>query len=150
MGTYQFQASHLIASAFENENIIFNVVNEYGGEEIRSSFHVECGPNVIVEFTSFDNDNDVTIRISDLISFIPKEKRVRVIEACNIVNSRIRYLRFYVDGYGDLNVEYDLPLATSDESVGEAAVELFYHIKNVLDEEYHTFVKALYTKEPLS
>lgn len=102
-----------------------------------------------MRFISRDNDNDVAARIFGLISNTPKEKRARVMEACNVLNHKIRYMKFYLDTDGDINVEYDFPVHSPDDGIGEMAFEIFVRMMQILDSEYSIFMKALYSDEEL-
>lgn len=149
MNKYEFKATNLIAETFEKRGVKFDVVNHHGSEQLLAGFSVDCGPNVIIRFISRDNDNDVAARIFGLISNTPKEKIVRVMEACNVLNHKIRYMKFYLDTDGDINVEYDFPVHTPDDGIGEMAFEIFVRMMQILDSEYSIFMKALYSDEEL-
>ncbi len=149
MDKYEFKAINLIAETFEKRDIKFNVVNHRGCEQLWAGFPVKCGPNVIVRFISRDNDNDVAARIFGLISDIPKEKRARVMEACNVLNHKIRHMKFYINTDGDVNVEYDFPVHSPDDGIGEMASEIFFRMMHILNSEYDIFMKALYSDEEL-
>lgn len=149
MSKYEFKATNLIAETFEKRRVKFDVVSHHGSEQLLAGFSVDCGPNVIMRFISRDNDNDVAARIFGLISNTPKEKRVRVLEACNVLNHKIRYMKFYLDNDGDINVEYDFPVHSPDDGIGEMAFEIFVCMMQILDSEYSIFMKALYSDEEL-
>lgn len=149
MNKYEFNATNLIAEAFEKRGVKFDVVSHHGSEQLLAGFSVDCGPNVIMRFISRDNDNDVAARIFGLISNTPKEKRARVMEACNMLNHKIRYMKFYLDTDGDINVEYDFPVHSPDDGIGEMAFEIFVRMMQILDSEYSIFMKALYSDEEL-
>lgn len=70
-------------------------------------------------------------------------------ETCNILNNTMRYVKFYIDDDGDVNVEYDFPCRLSDDCVGEVAYEMFHRLMAILDGEYSIFMRAIYTTEPL-
>lgn len=148
MKKYEFNATNLIAKTFEEREVKFHVVNMHGHEEVLAGFHVDNGPKAIMKFISRDNDNDVAVRIFGLVN-APKEKRGRVMEACNMLNRKIRFMKFYVDTDGDINVEYDFPVHASDDCIGEMAFEIFVRTMQILDHEYELFNKALYTDEEL-
>lgn len=150
MDTYKFKATNLIAEAFEAHDVKFDVRERKGIEQIRAGFAIDCGPNVIMCFISCDNDNDVAARILSLISNIPKAKQARILEACNILNNKVRYLKFCLDCDGSIDVEYDLPIRCTDEGLGEIAFEIFVRAMKILDAEYSIFMKALYTNEELN
>lgn len=149
MSKYEFKAINLIAKTFEKRGVKFDVVRHHGSEQLLAGFPVDSGPNVIMRFISNDNDNDVAARIFGLISNTPKEKRVRVMEACNVLNHKIRYMKFCLDTDGGINVEYDLPVHSSDDCIGEMAFEIFVRTMQILDSKYSIFMKALYTDEEL-
>lgn len=149
MNKHEFKAINLIAETFEKRGVKFDVVSHHGSEQLLAGFSVDCGPNVIMRFISHDNDNDVAARIFGLISNTPKEKRVRVMEACNVLNHKIRYIKFYLDTDGDINVEYDFPVHSPDDGIGEMAFEIFVRTMHILDFEYCIFMKALYSDEEL-
>lgn len=88
MNKYEFKAINLIAETFEKRGVKFDVVSHHGSEQLLAGFSVDCGPNVIMRFISRDNDNDVAARIFGLISNTPKEKRTRIMEACNVLNHK--------------------------------------------------------------
>lgn len=149
MSKYEFKATNLIAETFEKRGVNFDVVSHHGSEQLLAGYSVDCGPNVIMRFISRDNDNDVAARIFGLISNTPNEKRVRVMEACNMLNYKIRYMKFYLDNDGDINVEYDFPVHSPDDGIGEMAFEIFVRMMQILDSEYSIFMKALYSDEEL-
>jgi len=149
MSKYEFKAINLITETFEKRGVKFDVVSHRGSEQLLAGFSVDCGPNVIMRFISRDNDNDVAARIFGLITNTPKEKRGRVMEACNVLNHKIRYMKFYLDTDGDINVEYDFPVHTPDDGIGEMAFEIFVRTMQILDSEYSIFMKALYSDEEL-
>lgn len=149
MSKYEFKAINLIAETFEKHEAKFRVFNMQGQEELVAGFSVDGGPNVMMKFITRDNDNDVAARIFGMITKTPKEKRDRVMEACNVLNRKIRFMKFYLDTDGDINVEYDFPVHSSDECIGEMAFEIFVRTMHILDNEYEVFMKALYTEEEL-
>lgn len=150
MSKYQYKATNLIATNFEQHGIKFRVNSAQGHEEVSAGFPVDGGPAVMMKFISRDNDNDVAARIYGLVSRTPKGKQARVMEACNILNRKTRFLKFYLDTDGDINVEYDFPLKSSDDCVGEIAFETFVKTMSILDKNYELFMKALYSNEELS
>ena len=70
-------------------------------------------------------------------------------EACNILNCKVRYVKFYVDTDGDINCEYDFPGKITDECIAEIALEILIRSMHIMNGEYHIFMKALYTNESL-
>ena len=66
------------------------------------------------------------------------------------MNLKVRFLKFVMDADGDINVEYDFPVRSGDECIGEMVFEIFVRAMSILDNEYGIFMKALYTDEPLN
>lgn len=149
MESYKYKATELIAESFEEHGVFFDVRQKGDGEIVSASFPIDCGPEVTVMFISQDNDNDVAIRIHGLIFKTPEDRRCRIVETCNYLNHKIRYTKFCVDNEGNINVEYDLPVHSPDEGLGEMAFEIFIRMMQILDSEYNIFMQALYSEEEI-
>lgn len=149
MNKYEFKATNLIAKTFEGYGVKFRVIQENGLEEVQAGFPIECGPAVLMRFISRDDDNDVAAIILGLVTKVPEEKRMRIHEACNVLNGTFRYLKCYSDFDGDINVEYDFPLKSADECIGEMAFEIFLRAMKILQVQYDIFMKAIHTDEDL-
>ncbi|MBO4495256.1 MAG: YbjN domain-containing protein [Clostridiales bacterium] len=149
MTKYRYNATNLIVETFNERGVKFDVRDRLDSEQVLAGFSVDCGPSVIVRFISRDDDNDVAVRVAGLLTNTPKEKRARVLEACNILNHKIRYVKFVLDRDGDISVEYDFPIHTPDEGVGEMAFEIFVRTMQILDREYNIFMTALYSDDEL-
>ncbi len=149
MSKYRLKPTSLIAEAFEKHDIRFSVKEALGTEIIIAGFSVDGGPLVSEWFVCSEDGNSVAARVFSLISKTPEEKRSRVMNACNILNRRVRYLKFDINEGGDVNAEYDFPVSTPDDSIGEMAVEIFIRTMQILDIEFSVFMKAIYTDDDL-
>ena len=149
MKKYEYKATNLIAEAFEKYDVRYHTVYKYNIEQLMVSFNIACGPSTDIRFISKSDDNSVEVRILGLINETPKDRRFRMLQACNILNMRTRHLRFHVDNNGNINMEYDFPTNYSNDSLGEMAMETIYRTLVILNEEYGIFMKALYTDEDL-
>lgn len=149
MNKYEFNATNLIAETFEKRGVKFEVSNHHGMEELQTFLPIDRGSYAIMHFISHDNDNDVAVRIIGLVSDAPTEKRLRVMEACNVLNNNIRYLKFSLDDNGDVNVGYDFLVNSPNEGIGEMAFEIFLRTMHILNSEYGIFMKAIYSDEEL-
>ena len=136
----------LISEAFTNHDIKFRVVETGELSLIEAGFGIMGGPTVRFHFFSQNGEdsNDVQMRISGLMNKVPAEKRGAILEACNKVNSELRFLKFYLDKDGDLFGQADLPSKTSEDCVGECCFELFLRSMQILDQSYHYFPEAYY------
>ena len=138
------KATELIIKTFDEHNVKYRVRELGDISLVEAGFEVEAGPEVVVRYISSDEDNDVAVRIYGLMHKIPSAKRAEVIEACNTLNEKVRFFKFYLDASSNVNVEADLPLRTDDECLGECCFELFVRIMSILENEYHILAEALY------
>ena len=149
MNEHQFKAIGLVAEAFEKHGIKFQIYRTSEQGELIASFPIKGGPTVMVKYIVRGDENDIAVRIFGLLSRIPAEKRIRLLEACNAVNREYRFLKFSMDMEGDINVDYDFLQNCADACVGEMAYEICARTINVLNEKYGILAKALYTDEEL-
>ena len=139
-------ASRLIAEAFDLHDVKYHIVEVDDASIVEASFPVTMGPQVVVRFISNSEDNDVAVRVFGLLCKIPADKRTEMLEACNQLTGKIRFLKFYVDREGDINAEYDFPVRMSDDCLGECCHEMFVRIMQILDSEFHILAEALYSQ----
>ena len=140
-----FKATNLISEAFDRHDIKYRVSEI--GEQLSfadAAFNVSGGPEVHVHFISTDDNNSVSVRIFGLVHKIPQTKRAAILEACNKVNSTMRFLKFYVDTDGDVIGQYDFLVNTHEDGLGESCFELFVRIMQIVNDVYHIFPEALY------
>ncbi len=96
-------------------------------------------------FISRSDDNDVAVRIHNLIRF-PEEKLDAVLEQINLCNLRYRYLKFNADTeQNTVDAEYDLPL--SDEDPGESAYEILIRSASIIDACHPLLMQVLSGEE---
>ncbi len=150
MGRYREKAINLIADAFENHTVEYEVRTFFDHEVILTGFSIKSGSAVTVMFVSIFNGNDVTARVTGIVSDIPKEMRNRAIETCNLLNIRNRFIKFFVDDDNDINIQYDFPSESPDDKIGEMAFEIFVRIMHALDAEYSFIIKELFNEDVFS
>ena len=95
----------LIQEAFNNHNIKYRMVETEQISFIDAGYNIQGGPTVRFHFISQSryDSNDVQIRIFGLLNKIGHDKRNAILDACNKVNSELRFLKFYVDKEGNLS-----------------------------------------------
>ena len=136
----------LISEAFDRHNIKYRAIENETLSLIEAGFNIQGSPAVRFHFFSQDEDrNDVQIRIAGILCKVEKEKRPAILEACNRINSEMRFLKFYLDKDGDVMGQADLPAAVSEDCVGECCFELFVRGMQILDRCYHYFPEAYYS-----
>lgn len=87
--------------------------------------------------------------IIGLINNTPKEKAYSCYEGRQRLNRKSRYIKFYLDSDGNINVEYDFPVKSRDECISGMTFEIFICTMHILDDEYEIFIMAFYTDEKL-
>lgn len=137
------KATSLIAEAFDKNDFIYTINDDEESSIIEADYSVKNGPKVHFVFASKDDNNDVAVRIYGLLQKITSDNYLPLLKACNTMNETIRFLKFYIHD-DDLIAEYDLPMETSDECLGDCCVELVFRFMHILNSEYHIFPEAIY------
>ena len=134
-------ATMAIQKTFDEKNIKYRV-NQVGDSSIvEDGFVLDNGPNVIVRFISRDDDNDVAVRVFDLVK-VKEDQQESMIKVINDLNKEFRFLKFVIHDTGSVHVENDLYLRT--ENVGEVAAEMFVRYMQILKQAYPKLMKALW------
>lgn len=134
-------ATMAIQKTFDEKNIKYRV-NQVGDSSIvEAGFVLDNGPNVIVRFISRDDDNDVAVRVFDLVK-VKEDQQESMIKVINDLNKEFRFLKFVIHDSGSVHVENDLYLRT--ENVGEVAAEMFVRYMQILKQAYPKLMKALW------
>ncbi len=149
MKGHRCNATKLIVRTFEEKGVDFEVECILDSEQVIVTLPIKCGPDVIERFVSVDDDNDISVVVSGLLNNTPKEKHNRLLEAVNLLNNKYRFVKFTLDGDGDIRVEYDFPSETPTSGVGMMAFEMLFRTKRILDEGYSIIMKAMYSDELL-
>ncbi len=92
-------------------------------------------------YVFFDKDGDplVALKCWDIATF--KDKRDRAIVVCNELNSKYRWVKFYVDDDNDIIADADAMLGAA--TCGEECLSMVRRIVNIVDEAYPLIFKAL-------
>lgn len=126
-----YKATREIANAMDAANLKYDIVeNEHTSRVIC----VIVGKILTfrVQFISTDDDNDVAIRVFDLVKF-PEEKQGSMILFANECNNEYRYAKFVIiRNENSLRVDYDFPM--SCQNPGETAMELLSIIMRMIDD----------------
>ncbi len=140
-----YKATNLISEVFDQRGLKYGINETEGASMVEAGFEIEGGPDVMVRFISNDDDNDVAVRVFGLMHRIPATKRSVILEACNTLNVKMRFLKFCLDHDSNVNAEVDLPVHVDDDCLGECCFELFARIMLILEKEYHVLAEALYS-----
>lgn len=145
-----YKATELLASYFENNNTKYSVRTLDKIEGLTVSIRGTNGcPDVSVQFISHNNNNDVSVRVFGLATNIPDTKRFRVLEACNSINCRNRFIKYVLNNHGDITLEYDCPCSLTDDNVAVVANEILIYMLQSVKNNHAVLMKALYTDDPI-
>ena len=139
-----FKSTNFIAEAFDKKGIKYHIEEQDDYSCVAAPFGIEGGPVATVRFISRDNDEDVAVRVFSVVNETPKEKELEMLRACSKINCAVRYAKLYMDDDGDVNMEWDFPLKTPEDAVGEIAIESFFRFVRILKAEYHTLAQVIY------
>ena len=104
-------------------------------------FGIKNGGSYRIRFISKDDDNDVAVRIFELVS-VDKSQFAKVLPVINNLNAKYRYVKFVLDNDGDVNVEYDYLMRCPDPAA--SAMELIIRIVKIVDEAYPELMRAMW------
>ena len=137
----------LLTDAFDIHELKYQLQETDRYQAIHVPFGIKNGPFVDVRFISTNHKNDTLVRITNLVNKVPEEKRHKILEVCNVLNHKYRFLKFLMDSDNDVHVEYDFPVNSGNDCLGEMAVEIFIRTIQILNEGYVLIAKALYAED---
>ncbi|MBR5095030.1 MAG: YbjN domain-containing protein [Oscillospiraceae bacterium] len=117
----------------------------YTDRDDRTVRVVYTGDNLksIPVYVFFDKDGEglVTLRCWD-IAKIPESKKTAAILACNELNNKYRWVKFYVDSDNDVCAQIDAYI--DEETCGYECASLVNRVVNIVDEGYPVFMRVLW------
>lgn len=129
----------LFMQYMDNEGYRYTDVNDnvvkitFNGDNLKS----------ITVYVSFDKDGEgmIELRCFDIVNM--GDKVAAGIIACNSVNAKYRWVKFYVDDDKDIICEAD---AYVDEATcGEECMNMVRRVVNITDDVYEQFLKAKFS-----
>lgn len=147
MTNYRFNATKLMATAFDEVGIKYDILHHAREELLLVPFSVGDENPVFMTFISDSDKNDVDVRVFNLATDIPESEFDKVDEVCKTLTQRSRFFKFHLLPIGDVFVEYDFPMAISDDCVGDAACEILFAGMIILDQAYELLMDSIYTDE---
>jgi len=136
-----FKATREIAAAFDAKGIKYRVVDKEKVSYVEAGVRGKVAPAVDINFFSSDDDNDVSVRVVAILRALDN-RLGQALVAINECNNRFRFVKFVMDKDRDINLEFDMPLRTTNP--GEVAVEMLIRIMKIIDDAYPILVKAVY------
>ncbi len=150
MNQYKFQKTKETAEVFEDAGIKYRHIEKPDSEALEAVFHVDNVPDFSAYFIFRGEDAPVGIRIFDIVQNVSKDRQSRVLEACNILNCTVQFLKFMLSEDGSVELVYDIPSLNRGRETGEIAIGILIGTLRVLDEQYAFLMKAVFSDEPLS
>lgn len=116
-----------------------------GRENVVKVVYTGDNLNSIPVFVFFDKDGEgmVTLKCWDIANFKGNKLAAGLI-ACNDMNDKYRWVKFYVDKDGDIIAQIDAYI--DERTCGYECASLVRRVVNITDEAYPTFMKALWSK----
>lgn len=97
----------------------------------------------IAIIVAFDKNDSNTVQIYSFeIASFKEDKFAAGLLACNALNARFRWVKFYLDSDRDVIAEMDA--VVDYDSVGEECIELVRRMVGIIDEAYPEFMKAMW------
>ncbi|MCD8105286.1 MAG: YbjN domain-containing protein [Lachnospiraceae bacterium] len=72
----------------------------------------------------------------------PKDRLGQALIACNELNRKYKWVKFYVDGDGDVTAEDDAIIDAA--TCGDECFELMLRMTKIVDDSYPVIMKAIY------
>ena len=116
----------------ENEN----------GSEVQLSFGLKNSGQYMIRLCNIKEQDDTAIRIFRIIS-VEKEQIPAILPVLNQINAKYRFVKFYCDSDGDVNLSYDF--FSKDSHPDKCAMEAIIRIVDIMDEVYPILMQALWT-----
>ena len=136
-----FKATREISRAFDAKSIKYRVVDKEKVSYVEASVRGKVAPSVDIAFFSSDDDNDVSVRVVAILR-APENRLGQALVAINECNNRFRFVKFVLDKDRDINLEFDMPLRTTNP--GDVAVEMLIRIMKILDDAYPVLARAIF------
>ena len=90
----------------------------------------------------FDADGNSIQVVTSPIANVPIEKTSKLLLAVNELNSRFRWVKFYLDSDNDIIADADQII--DEYTAGESCVEIVMRVANIVDEAYPGLMKEIW------
>ena len=140
-----FKATVLVRKHFEEiglKNVRTDVTNDFS--VVIVGFSAEKAPGRDFFFFSSDNDNDVKVRCEPIAS-IPPEKKLQALRIINNYTSDKAFAGLSIDENNRLRIGFDIPIESSDATVGPIAYEFMVRSVNIIDDIYPDIMKLIWS-----
>ena len=128
-----YKATREIDHIFTMAGIKHKVLDHGTASVVAAGYDGDNAHELVFQFISHDDDADVSVRCFGIFRNVHGNLPM-VLMTLNALNCKFRYMKFVLDQDGDINAEYDFPMAA--ERVGLAAAELCQRMIQIIDEAY--------------
>ena len=137
-----YKATKMVSEAFDQAGLKHAVRETDTFSFVDASF---TGSNctVRIRFVNCDDDNDVKVLTENFAKF-PEARRAKGLELINELNRNYKYMKFTVDGDGDLCAQYDLPVSAADENLGKMVIEIAMRCAKIVDDSYPRIMQSIW------
>lgn len=136
-----YTAIEKIQAAFQKADLKHSIDQMGENWILRAGVNGNASTYQFLFISDKDNSNDVFVRIFQYAKF-PPEAMARGYRILNELQVKYRYVRFVLNDNGNVNVEYDFPIAF--ENIGNGAVETLIRLTKILDECYPVVMRAIW------
>ena len=142
---YKYKTTGLIAGEMQSHRVDFKVSIENDGSElIQVPFGSGDGAIIAVNYFINDDSNGIAIA-SVILTSILIDKRSRILDFCNKMNARYRFVKFFILEDSCV-VRYDFLDSCSNDCVGKMAFEYFLRIMDIIKTERPNFLRIVYSE----
>lgn len=136
------QATAKIAEYFKSKEIKYTVQEVDTTSFVKVIFKTASISSFSVLLISTDENNDVALRVFDLV-MVPPAKQQSVMNAINEVNNKFRYAKFVLNMKDStVQMQMDIPMKTTD--VGEIVMEMISRTLDIAEKAYPTLMQAVW------
>lgn len=135
-----YKMTNLIAKALDDADVEYDVNDSAMQSEVVVPLDIGGTP-FRIKFISNSDQNDVTVRVPDILEDLTPEQRTRLLPVINDINgSDDRGLRFWINIIDDLVLGYDFPRSFPDPE--KYVLDTIADIRALLDSVYPALKKA--------
>ncbi len=140
-----YQATQEISNYFTMRDLKHRIDDTDTLSFVELGFNGKVVKGVVIRYFSSSENNDIAVRVENFGGgTVPEEKRADVMEVLNHLNTRFRFVRFYITNAGTITLAYDLAQSTPTDALGEMCREIFIRFSQICDEAYPEVMKALW------
>lgn len=124
-------------SDLEREGIKFTDVDE---NRVKISYRADNSDDITI-LVVFDKDDDGIVAFK-CWSFgkAPSRNRGTLLECCNSLNAKYRWVKFFIDDEDDITADADAIVDL--DTVGAECIQMVKRMVNIIDESYPLLMKA--------